>query len=51
MAALSVGTLSERLNPQRLPTVIELLRREAGVIAARINPFDPVLRRPTQGFG
>ncbi|GAC1039696.1 IclR family transcriptional regulator [Pseudomonas sp. No.117] len=51
VAALSVGTLSERLNAQRLPTVIELLRREAGVIAARINPFDPVLRRPTQGFG
>lgn len=51
VAALSVGTLAERLNPQRMPTVVDMLKREAATITGRINPFDPVLRRPSQGFG
>jgi len=51
VAALSVATISDRLGPDRLPTVVELLKREAAVISARINPFDPSLRRPSQVFG
>ena len=51
VAALSVATISDRLGPDRLPTVGELLKREAALISARINPFDPSLRRPSQVFG
>lgn len=48
VAALSVGTIAERLSPERLPTVIELLQRDAAAIGARVNPFDIALRRPAQ---
>ncbi|MDO7899478.1 IclR family transcriptional regulator [Pseudomonas citrulli] len=51
VAALSVATISDRLGPDRLPTVVEMLKREAAVIGPRINPFDPLLRRPSQVFG
>ena len=50
VAALSVGTIEARLNPERLPTVVELLQREARAIGAQINPFDPTLRRPSQSL-
>ncbi|MGF6092622.1 IclR family transcriptional regulator [Pseudomonas sp. 18173] len=51
VAALSVATVSDRLGPDRLPTVVEMLKREAALIGPRINPFDPLLRRPSQVFG
>ena len=50
VAALSVGTISSRLSPDRLPTVVELLKREATAIGAQINPFDTTLRRPAQSL-
>jgi len=50
VAALSVGTISGRLGSERLPTVVELLKREAQLIGPRINPFDPTLRRPAQSL-
>lgn len=50
VAALSVGTISSRLSPDRLPTVVELLKREASAIGAQINPFDKTLRRPAQSL-
>ena len=50
VAALSVGTISGRLGPERLPTVVELLKREAHTIGPKINPFDPTLRRPVQSL-
>lgn len=50
VAALSVGTISSRLSPDRLPTVVDLLKREAAAIGARINPFDATLRRPAQSL-
>ena len=50
VAALSVGTLSGRLNADRLPTVVELLKREAKHLSTLINPFDSTLRKPTQNF-
>ena len=50
VAALSVGTISSRLSPDRLPTVVELLKREAAAIGGKINPFDPTLRRPAQSL-
>lgn len=50
VAALSVGTISSRLSPDRLPTVVDLLKREAAVVGARINPFDATLRRPAQSL-
>jgi DNA-binding IclR family transcriptional regulator len=51
VAALSVATLTDRLGPDRLPTVVEMLKREASAMGPRINPFDPTLRRPSQVFG
>ena len=51
VAALSVATISDRLGPDRLPTVVDMLKREAALIGPRINPFDPLLRRPSQVFG
>ncbi|MBV5345930.1 MAG: IclR family transcriptional regulator [Betaproteobacteria bacterium] len=50
VAALSVGTISARLNPERLPTVVEMLKREAQSISPKINPFDPTLRRPVSSL-
>ncbi|CPR18651.1 IclR family transcriptional regulator [Brenneria goodwinii] len=49
VAALSIGTLTERLNEERLPVVTELLKKEAEVLSKQINPFDPTLRRPWLG--
>ncbi len=46
VAALSIGTLTSRLNEERLPTVVQILKREAEALSQRINPFDPALRRP-----
>jgi DNA-binding IclR family transcriptional regulator len=50
VAALSVGTIADRLNPDRLPTVVELLKREAAALGPLINPFDATLRRPAQSL-
>ncbi len=50
VAALSVGTIADRLNAERLPTVVELLKREARAIGPKLNPFDPTLRRPAQSL-
>lgn len=51
VAALSVATISDRLSADRMPTVVEMLKLEATAISQKINPFDPVLRRPSQVFG
>ena len=44
VAALSVGTISTRLNEERLPAVVDLLRKEAQRVSVQINPFDPTLQ-------
>ena len=51
VAAISVGTLIDRLREDRLPTVVKLLKAEAEAIGRRISPFDPTLRRPAQALG
>jgi DNA-binding IclR family transcriptional regulator len=51
VAALSMGTIAERLNPERLPVVAEILKREAATVSRLVNPFDPVLRRPAASLG
>ena len=50
VAALSVGTLAARLGDDRLPMVVELLRRQAHALGAQTNPFDVALRRPMHGL-
>jgi DNA-binding IclR family transcriptional regulator len=50
VGALSVGTLSARLGEDRLPMVVELLRRQAQALAQQINPFDVAVRRPIHGL-
>lgn len=51
VAALSIGTLTARLEGDRLPVVVDLLQREARALSARINPFDRSLRRPAEALG
>jgi DNA-binding IclR family transcriptional regulator len=51
VAALSIGTLTERLSAARLPTVVSLLQRAAEAISRKVSPFDPAVRRPTQYLG
>lgn len=57
VAALSVGTLSNRLRPNRLPNVVNILKAEAEALGRRLNPFDTMLRgtlgwqlQPREGF-
>ena len=50
-AAVSIGTLTARLEGDRLPVVVELLQREARTLATLINPFDRTLRRPADSLG
>jgi DNA-binding IclR family transcriptional regulator len=49
VAALSIGTLAERLSADRIPFVAQILQREALSLAARLNPFDASLRYPSRG--
>jgi len=46
VAALGVGTLIERLSADRLPIVVDLMKREAATVTQQINPFDPTLWNP-----
>ncbi|WP_420997142.1 IclR family transcriptional regulator [Cupriavidus sp. 30B13] len=46
VAALGVGTLIERLSPERLPIVVDLMQRETAEVGRQINPFDPALWNP-----
>jgi DNA-binding IclR family transcriptional regulator len=50
VAALSIGTLAERLREDRLPIVVQLLRKEADGIARFLNPFDQTLRYPARSL-
>lgn len=51
VAALSVGTITARLSEDRLPIVVDVLRREATAVSRRMTPFDPALRRPASVLG
>ncbi|WP_414447654.1 IclR family transcriptional regulator [Burkholderia sp. 22PA0099] len=50
VGALSVGTLSTRLTDERLPTVVQLLKRQADLLGPQMNPFDAAMRDPIQGL-
>lgn len=45
VAAISIGTTTDRLTPERRDVIAEMLKREAAAIGRQINPFDPTLRR------
>lgn len=51
VAALSIGTLKERVMEDRLGMVVELLQREAAAIGERVSPFDPAIRHPARYLG
>ncbi len=51
VAALSIGTLAERLHDERLPNVVKILQTEAATLGSRLNPFDPSLRYPSRSLG
>ena len=44
-AALSVGSTTDRMTAERKAVIAGMLRDEARAIGARLNPFDPTLRR------
>jgi DNA-binding IclR family transcriptional regulator len=50
VAALSVGTLADRLRPERLPGVVAILKTEAATLGAMLNPFDTALRHPSRSL-
>lgn len=50
VAALSIGTLAERLGPERLPTVVKILQAEAAALGASLNPFDASVRYPSRSL-
>jgi DNA-binding IclR family transcriptional regulator len=50
IAALSIGTLATRLDNDRLPVVIDLLRRHAEKIGPRTNPFNVGVGRSLHGL-
>ena len=45
VAAISIGTTTDRLTPDRAAVIADMLKREAAGIAQGLNPFDPSLRR------
>jgi DNA-binding IclR family transcriptional regulator len=45
VAALSVGSTTDRMTPERNAVIAEMLLTEARLIGAKLNPFDPTLRR------
>lgn len=45
VAALSVGSTTDRMTPERNAVIASLLMNEARQIGAKLNPFDPTLRR------
>src|SRR5262245_19880029 len=45
VAALSVGSTTDRMTAERNVVIAELLMKEARQIGAKLNPFDPTLRR------
>jgi DNA-binding IclR family transcriptional regulator len=49
VAALSVGTLAERLSADRIPFVAQILQREALSLGTRLTPFDASLHYPSRG--
>ena len=51
VAALSIGTPTERLTPARRDWVVELLHKEAEAIGRRVSPFDRALRNPARWLG
>lgn len=51
VAALSIGTPTERLTAERKLMVVELLRKEADAIGGRVSPFDRALRNPARWLG
>lgn len=50
VAALSIGTLAERLGDERGPNVARILQREAATLGASLNPFDVSLRYPSRSL-
>jgi DNA-binding IclR family transcriptional regulator len=45
VAALSVGSTTDRMTAERNAVIANILKEEAKQIGAKLNPFDPTLRR------
>ena len=51
VAAISIGTTTDRLTPDRCAVIAEMLKREALAVSRGLNPFDPTLRRASAAMG
>lgn len=51
VAAISIGTTTDRLTPDRRAVIAEMLKRDAAIIGRELNPFDPTLRRASVAMG
>jgi len=51
VAAISIGTTTDRLTPERRAVIAGMLQREAAAIGQLLNPFDPALRRAGAAMG
>ena len=51
VAAISIGTTTDRLTPERRAVIAGMLQREAAAIGQLLNPFDPTLRRAGAAMG
>ena len=49
-AAISIGSIASRVTEERIPIILQLLRREVDAITPKVSPFDPALRRSMQDF-
>jgi DNA-binding IclR family transcriptional regulator len=45
VAALSVGSTTDRMTAERNAVIANILKEEARQVGAKLNPFDPTLRR------
>jgi DNA-binding IclR family transcriptional regulator len=45
VAALSVGSTTDRMTSERNAVIASILINEARLITMKLNPFDPTLRR------
>jgi DNA-binding IclR family transcriptional regulator len=50
VAALSVGTLADRVEGDRLQVMVDILTAEARELGRQINPFDPATRSPSRSL-
>lgn len=50
VGAIGLSVLTERLTPERLPYIVQMLKNEAAAISTSLSPYDPALASPQQAL-